>query len=53
MDAYLIQKDTLTAWADGMRKLTGTTEQMTPVEMNAILEEGDEDFIPSNIAEGV
>lgn len=53
MDAYLIQKDTLTAWADGMRKLTGTTDEMTPVEMNAILEAGDEDFIPSNIADGV
>ena len=53
MDAYLIQKETLTAWADGMRKLTGTTDEMTPVEMNAILEAGDEDFIPSNIADGV
>ena len=53
MDAYPFQIDTLTAWADGMRKLTGITEQMTPVEMNAIHEKGDEDFIPSNIAEGV
>ena len=34
---YLIKEDTLTAIADGVRNISGTTEEYTPEEMAALM----------------